>query len=64
MLEVRSLDAGYGRVNVLRGVSLSVPAGKIVALLGANGAGKTTLMRAITGLAAIHAGSISLPGMR
>ena len=62
MLEVRSLDAGYGRVNVLRGVSLSVPAGKIVALLGANGAGKTTLMRAITGLAAIHAGSIIFAG--
>ena len=57
MLEVRDLDAGYGRVRVLRGVSLSVPAGKIVALLGANGAGKTTLMRAIVGLAAIHAGS-------
>jgi branched-chain amino acid transport system ATP-binding protein len=62
MLEVRSLDAGYGRVNVLRGVSLSVPAGKIVALLGANGAGKTTLMRAITGLATIHAGSIIFAG--
>ena len=51
MLEVRNLDAGYGRVRVLRGVSLNVPAGKIVALLGANGAGKTTLMRAIAGLA-------------
>ena len=62
MLEVRDLDAGYGRVSVLRGVSLSVPAGKIVALLGANGAGKTTLMRAVAGLAAIHAGRVALAG--
>ena len=62
MLEVRNLDAGYGRVRVLCGVSLNVPAGKIVALLGANGAGKTTLMRAIAGLAAIHGGSVTLGG--
>jgi branched-chain amino acid transport system ATP-binding protein len=62
MLEVRDVDAGYGRVRVLRGVSLNVPAGKIVALLGANGAGKTTLMRAIAGLATIHAGDIMLAG--
>ena len=56
MLEVCNLDAGYGRVRVLRGVSLTVPAGKIVALLGANGAGKTTLMRAICGLVSILGG--------
>jgi branched-chain amino acid transport system ATP-binding protein len=62
MLEVRDLDAGYGRVNVLRGVSLRVPAGKIVALLGANGAGKTTLLRAICGLASVQAGAITLAG--
>ena len=62
MLEVRNLDAGYGRVRVLRGVSLTVPAGKIVALLGANGAGKTTLMRAICGLASVQAGTITLAG--
>jgi len=62
MLEVRNLDAGYGRVRVLCGVSLNVPAGKIVALLGANGAGKTTLMRAIAGLAAIHGGRFTLGG--
>jgi branched-chain amino acid transport system ATP-binding protein len=62
MLEVRNLAAGYGRVGVLRSVSLNVPAGKIVALLGANGAGKTTLMRAITGLASIHGGSITFAG--
>jgi branched-chain amino acid transport system ATP-binding protein len=62
MLEVRNLDAGYGRVRVLRGVSLTVPAGKIVALLGANGAGKTTLMRAICGLASVQAGNITFAG--
>jgi branched-chain amino acid transport system ATP-binding protein len=62
MLEVRDLDAGYGRVRVLQRVSLRVPAGKIVALLGGNGAGKTTLMRAITGIASIHAGAITLAG--
>ncbi len=62
MLEVHNLDAGYGRVRVLRGVSLTVPAGKIVALLGANGAGKTTLMRAICGLASIQAGTVTLAG--
>jgi branched-chain amino acid transport system ATP-binding protein len=62
MLEVRGLSAGYGRVGVLREISLSVPAGKIVALLGANGAGKTTLMRAITGLASIHAGTVMFAG--
>ncbi len=62
MLEVRNLDAGYGRVRVLRDVSLTVPAGKIVALLGANGAGKTTLTRAICGLASIQAGTVTLAG--
>ena len=62
MLELRDVDAGYGRVRVLRGVSLRVPAGKIVALLGANGAGKTTLMRAVAGLASIHAGAIAFAG--
>jgi branched-chain amino acid transport system ATP-binding protein len=54
--------AGYGRAQVLRGVSLQVEAGRIVALLGANGAGKTTLLRAISGLVTINAGTIALSG--
>jgi branched-chain amino acid transport system ATP-binding protein len=62
MLEVSNLHAGYGGVSVLRGVSLNVPSGKIVALLGANGAGKTTLMRAICGLASIQGGTVTLAG--
>jgi branched-chain amino acid transport system ATP-binding protein len=47
-LVVRDLDAGYGRLQILRGVSLDVAAGEFVAVLGANGAGKTTLLRAIS----------------
>ncbi len=60
MLTVANLEVVYDDVIlVLRGVSLEVPEGKIVALLGANGAGKTTLLRAITGLLDIHEGEIT-----
>ena len=62
MLEVQGLHAGYGHIKVLRDVSLRVPAGKIVGLLGANGAGKSTLMRALSGLATIHGGQITFAG--
>jgi branched-chain amino acid transport system ATP-binding protein len=57
---VRNLEVVYNDVVlVLRGVSLEVPEGKVVALLGANGAGKTTLLRAITGLLRVHRGEIT-----
>ena len=60
MLAVRNLEVVYNDVIlVLRGVSLEVPDGKIVALLGANGAGKTTLLRAISGLLDIHDGEVT-----
>lgn len=60
MLNVSNLEVVYNDVVlVLRGISLSVPDGKIVALLGANGAGKTTTMRAITGLLDVHEGDIT-----
>jgi len=49
LLELEEVRAGYGPTSVLHGVSLSVPAGEVVSLLGANGAGKTTTLRAITG---------------
>ncbi|MET7327712.1 ABC transporter ATP-binding protein [Nonomuraea sp. NPDC005650] len=60
MLEVRNLEVVYDDVMlVLRGVSLRVPPGAIVALLGANGAGKTTLLRAVSGLLDVHDGKIT-----
>lgn len=59
MLAVKNLEVTYNDVAlVLRGVSLQVPEGKIVALLGANGAGKTTLLRAICGLLDVHEGDV------
>ncbi|MFV1962999.1 MAG: ABC transporter ATP-binding protein [Acidimicrobiia bacterium] len=60
MLAVENLEVVYNDVVlVLRGISIEVPDGKIVALLGANGAGKTTTLRAITGLLDIHEGDIT-----
>ena len=60
MLEVANLEGVYNDVVlVLRGLSLTVPDGQIIALLGANGAGKTTTIRAITGLLDVHEGDIT-----
>ena len=60
MLEVNSLEVVYNEVIlVLRGLSIEVPDGKIVALLGANGAGKTTTARAIGGLLKVHEGKVT-----
>ena len=60
MLSVSNLEVVYNDVVlVLRGISLTVPPGKIVALLGANGAGKTTTMRAVTSLLDVHEGDIT-----
>jgi branched-chain amino acid transport system ATP-binding protein len=63
VLAVEDLQAGYGDVPVLRGVSIEVAAGEIVALLGANGAGKTTTLRAVAGLLAPTGGSVRLDGV-
>ncbi len=60
--EVRSLTAGYGRSTVLREISFAVPAGSVVALLGANGAGKTTLLRTVAGLLEPTHGQVILGG--
>ena len=62
MLEVRGLAAGYGKIEVLHGLDLSVERGKIVTLIGSNGAGKTTTMRALSGMIRPTAGSIRLNG--
>ncbi|WP_410612396.1 ABC transporter ATP-binding protein [Amycolatopsis sp. lyj-109] len=61
-LEVDGVSAGYGQTTVLREVSLVVPAGSVVALLGANGAGKTTLLRAVSGLLPVRSGTIRIAG--
>ncbi len=64
MLEIRDLHSYYGEAYVLRGVGLSVPEGKVVALLGRNGMGKTTLIRSIMGLRppTVRQGSVSFRG--
>ena len=62
MLEITDLVAGYGSICALDGVTIHVPRGKIVALLGSNGAGKTTLMHTIAGLMHPVRGTIALDG--
>ena len=62
MLTVENLTSSYGRIEALHGVSVTVAAGEIVAVLGANGAGKTTLIRAISGVQPISAGRVLLEG--
>ena len=64
MLQIKNLFAGYGKVQVLHGISIHVPKGKVVTLIGSNGAGKTTTMRAVSGMIAPTAGEISLNGKR
>ena len=64
MLSIKNLEAGYGKVQVLHGISMEVPKGKVVTLIGSNGAGKTTTMRAISGMISPTAGEISLNGQR
>jgi branched-chain amino acid transport system ATP-binding protein len=61
-LRLSSFGAGYGRVRVVRDISLEIAEGRIVGLLGANGAGKTTLMRAVSGLATLQGGHIEFAG--
>jgi branched-chain amino acid transport system ATP-binding protein len=62
MLSISNLHAGYGKVEVLHGISLDVPRGKVVTLIGSNGAGKTTTMRAISGMLKPRDGSVTLNG--
>jgi len=62
MLKVSDIHAGYGRIDVLKGVSLEASEGEVVCLLGANGAGKSTLLRVVSGLIAPAKGSITFLG--
>jgi len=62
LLELQGLKAGYGRVEVLRGVDLHVNAGEIVALLGSNGAGKSTLNNTVSGLVRATTGRVMFDG--
>ena len=62
MLKIENLHVNYGGIQALRGISLEVPDGKIVTLIGANGAGKSTTLRTITGLVKAASGSIQFDG--
>lgn len=64
MLQLSNVVAGYGAVQALHRISLSVDDNRVVALLGGNGAGKTTTMRAIAGLMPVRAGTIEFEGQR
>ena len=62
MLEVRDLRVAYGKIEAVKGISLSVEAGQVVTLIGGNGAGKTTTLRTISGLLRPTAGSVVFEG--
>ena len=62
MLSIKNLSVHYGGIHALRGISLDVPAGKIVTLIGANGAGKSTTLNSIMGLVRAGRGSVSWNG--
>jgi len=62
MLEIKNLAVNYGAITALHGISLSVPDGKIVTLIGANGAGKTTTLKTISGLLKPNVGEILYGG--
>ncbi|HXA42657.1 MAG TPA: ATP-binding cassette domain-containing protein [Candidatus Solibacter sp.] len=62
LLEVKDMSAGYGGIEVIRGISLTVGRGEIVACIGANGAGKTTTLRAISGILRTNRGKVTFDG--
>jgi branched-chain amino acid transport system ATP-binding protein len=62
MLSIKNLSVHYGGIHALRGISLDVPAGKIVTLIGANGAGKSTTLNSIMGLVKADSGTVSWNG--
>ncbi|GLZ52105.1 ABC transporter ATP-binding protein [Actinomycetospora sp. NBRC 106378] len=62
LLELAGVNVAYGRIQALRGISLTVQEGQIVSLIGANGAGKTTTMKTISGLLGLQSGSMTFDG--
>ncbi|MCD2197706.1 ABC transporter ATP-binding protein [Actinomycetospora endophytica] len=62
LLELEDVNVAYGRIQALRGVTLSVREGQIVSLIGANGAGKTTTMKTISGLLGLQSGRMTFDG--
>ncbi|MDP2657024.1 MAG: ATP-binding cassette domain-containing protein, partial [Candidatus Deferrimicrobium sp.] len=62
MLEVRGIETYYGNIPALREISIDVPGGSVVAIIGANGAGKTTLMKTIAGVLRPRSGTVSFLG--
>ncbi|SEH52027.1 ABC transporter ATP-binding protein [Tardiphaga sp. OK245] len=64
MLEISNLRSRYGRIEVLKGISLDVQTGEVVALIGSNGAGKTTLLHALSGVQPISDGQVTFLGER
>ena len=63
MLEISNVRAGYGVINVLWDISMSIPEGRLTTIIGPNGAGKTTLLRAIMGLIPLAQGSVAFNGL-
>ena len=64
LLEIRDASVNYGKVSAIRGISMNVPSGGIVTIIGGNGAGKTTTLRAISGLERLKSGEILFDGER
>jgi branched-chain amino acid transport system ATP-binding protein len=64
LLEIRDASVNYGKVSAIRGISMNVPSGGIVTIIGGNGAGKTTTLRAISGLERLQSGEIRFDGER
>ncbi len=62
LLETQDLYAGYGPIEILKGVNVKIPEGKIVSLIGSNGAGKTTFLMTLSGLVRAHQGAIHFQG--
>jgi len=64
LLEMQNISVNYGKVSAIRDISMNVPEGSIVTIIGANGAGKSTALRAMSGLSPIHSGEIHFDGQR